>query len=386
LVILVLCLRCKRRASRSPDVQTSTTSHPRQLQRTDPKYEVSSYNDVPPQPAFPHKTNSFNYPTHSLQPSLGTQSDYSSVGNFEAGAPPSSFNRTQHLRQSSNTDSLVHGDARSSAMSSTYNQMSQPMSPNYPLQYPVGYPQPIRPGSQSPPLNTSTGNFTVNNHPALFSQTLHPHQSSNADFAVYGDARSSAAMSPADRRMTTIPETLLPLPWETGNGNYLGPPSQSGFQPSPINAPAADLAVRDPPTPFNQTQPSHTSSNTDFVVYGDAQTSVVTPVEYMAAGPQQAPPLPQKTELVYLTPPVQPESQSTSSSAGKVAVSKPPVSESQSMMSASAEPVVAAAGQTVYQPPTQFIVHTDVDDVVPNANGLVELPPQYSEHRGVGVL
>lgn len=186
--------------------------------------------------------------------------------------------------------------------------------------------------------------------------------------------------------MTTIPETLLPLPWETGNGNYLGPPSQSGFQPSPINAPAADLAVRDPPTPFNQTQPSHTSSNTDFVVYGDAQTSVVTPVEYMAAGPQQAPPLPQKTELVYLTPPVQPESQSTSSSAGKVAVSKPPVSESQSMMSASAEPVVAAAGQTVYQPPTQFIVHTDVDDVVPNANGLVELPPQYSEHRGVGVL
>jgi hypothetical protein len=47
---------------------------------------------------------------------------------------------------------------------------------------------------------------------------------------------------------------------------------------------------------------------------------------------------------------------------------------------------VTAAGQTTYQPPTQFIVHTDADDVVPDVNGLVELPPQYSEHRRVGAL
>lgn len=254
------------------------------------------------------------------------------------------------------------------------------MSPNYPLQYPAGYSPPVRPGSQSPPLDASTGNFTVNEHPTLFNQTLHSHQSSNADFTAYGDARSSATTSSVDRRMTTISEAPLPLPWETGNGSYLGPPSQSGFQPNPINAPVADLAVRDPPTPFNQTQPSHTSSNTDFFVYGDAQTSAVTPVEYMAAGPRQAPPLPQKTELVYLTPP-----ESQSASASNAAVSIPPASGSQSMASASVEPAATAAGQTAYQPPTQIIVHTDADDV-PNANGLVELPPQYSEHRGLGAL
>jgi hypothetical protein len=380
LIILVMCLRCRRRASRSQDVQSSTTSYSRKLKRTDPKHEASSYNDVLPQPPLSYKTNSTSYHTRPIQPSLGTQSDFtnSSVGNF--GAPPSSLNQTQHLRQSSNTDSLVRGDSRSSAMTSAYNQISQPMSPNYPLQYPAGYSPPVRPGSQSPPLDASTGNFTVNEHPTLFNQTLHSHQSSNADFTAYGDARSSATTSSVDRRMTTISEAPLPLPWETGNGSYLGPPSQSGFQPNPINAPVADLAVRDPPTPFNQTQPSHTSSNTDFFVYGDAQTSAVTPVEYMAAGPRQAPPLPQKTELVYLTPP-----ESQSASASNAAVSIPPASGSQSMASASVEPAATAAGQTAYQPPTQIIVHTDADDV-PNANGLVELPPQYSEHRGLGAL
>ncbi|KAG2042713.1 hypothetical protein BDR03DRAFT_944072 [Suillus americanus] len=232
----------------------------------------------------------------------------SSTGNFAVGAPPSSFNQTQHSRQNSNTDFPVYGDARSSTMSSAYNQMSQPMPLNYPLQYPVGYPPPVRPGSQSPPLDTSTGNC----------------------------------------------------------------------------------------------------SNPDFAAFGDARMSDMTPVEHMAVGARPASPLPQKTHLIYLSPPVQPGSQSASTSAGRVAVSNPPTpfnqtqnsrqgpdtdslavcgaSGSQSMASASPQTAATAAGQTSYQPPTQIIVHTDADDIVPDANGVVELPPQYSEHRGVQAL
>ncbi|KAG1881063.1 hypothetical protein F4604DRAFT_1922085 [Suillus subluteus] len=406
LVILGMCLWRKRRASRSPDIQSSTQSHPRQLQRTDQRYEASSYSDVPPQSLFPHKTDHLSYHTQPIQPSLTTQSDLtnSSTGNFAVSAPPSSFNQTQHSRQSSNTDFPVYGD-RSSAMSSAYNQMSQPMSPSYPVQYPVGYPPPVRPGSQSPPLNTSTGNFTFSDHPTLFNQTLHSHQSPNANFAVYGDARSSATMSSVDRRMSTITETPLAFPWETGPVNYVGPPIQSGSQPNPVNAAAADLATRDLPTAFNQTQPSHKSSNTDFTVYGDARMSDMAPVEHVAAGARPASPLPQKTNLVYLAPPVQPGSQSVSTSAGKIAVSDTPtpfnqkqnsrqgpdtdnlavygVSGNQVMTSASAQPAATAASQTTYQLPTQIIVHTDADDVVP---AVVELPPQYSEHRGVRAL
>ncbi|KAG2042712.1 hypothetical protein BDR03DRAFT_573021 [Suillus americanus] len=403
LIILGMCLWRKRRASRTPDVQSSTQSHSGRLQRTDQKYEASPYSNVPSQSSFPYNTNPLGYQTRSIQPSLGTQSDLtnSSTGNFAVGAPHSSFNQTHHSRQSSNTDFPVYGDARSSTMSSAYNQISQPMSQHYPLQYPAGYPPPVRPGSQSPPLNTSTGNFTFSDRPILFNQTLHSQQSSNADFAVYGDARSSATMPSVDRRMSTITETSLPLPWETGPASYLGLPIQSGSQPNPVNAPATDLAARAIPTSFNQTQPSHKSSNTDFAVYGDAQMSDMIPVEHVVAGARPASPLPQKINLVYLTPPVQPGSQSISTSSGKIAVSDPPTPFNQTQnsrqgpdrdnlavygtsgVSASAQTAATAAGQTAHQPPTQIIVHTDADDVVPDVNGLVELPPQYSEHRGV---
>ncbi|KAG1812911.1 uncharacterized protein BJ212DRAFT_1368928 [Suillus subaureus] len=202
LVILGVCLWRKRRASHSPDVQSSITSYPQ--------------------------------------------------GNF--------------------VTTPVYGDARSSTISSAYNRMSQPMSPNYPLQYPVGYPPPIQSGSQSSPLNTSTGNFTR----------------PNADFAVYGDARISD----------------------------------------------------------------------------------MTPVEHMAAGARPASPLPQKTNPVYLTPPTQDFHQSPDTDSLVVHGA----SGSQSIGSASA--------QTAYQPPIRIIVHTDANDVMPGDNGLIELPPQYSDHWG----
>jgi hypothetical protein len=43
----------------------------------------------------------------------------------------------------------------------------------------------------------------------------------------------------------------------------------------------------------------------------------------------------------------------------------------------------AMAGVTGYAP-SRFIVHTDAEDELPepNGEGVVELPPQYSERRG----
>ena len=47
----------------------------------------------------------------------------------------------------------------------------------------------------------------------------------------------------------------------------------------------------------------------------------------------------------------------------------------------------AMAGVSTYTP-SRFIVHTDVEDALPPPNeaGIVELPPQYSERRGPGVI
>ncbi|KAG1770630.1 hypothetical protein EDD22DRAFT_38862 [Suillus occidentalis] len=410
-LIVLMCLWRKRRARRSLDVQSSTKSPPSRLQRTDPKHEPSPRSDVPPEFPFPYKTNPLSYHTRPTQPSLRTDTTNSSTANFAVGTPLSSFNQIQHSRQSSNTDFSAYGD-RSSTMSSAYNRTatSHPSSPHYPLPYPVGYPPPIRPGVQSPPLIASTRNFTINDPPTLFNQTLHSRQSSNADLTVYSDAHNSA-MSSVSKRMATVTEASSPSSWETDPVSYLGPPVQSGSQPSRVNASASNLAARELPAPFNRPQPSHThkSSNTDFAIYGDARVSNMTPVEHIAVGARPASPLPRKTDLVYLAPPVQPGSQSisTQASTGNVVVANPPTllnqtqnsrrsldtnslavygaSGSQSVASASAQTAAMAAGQTAYQPPpaARIIVHTDADDVVPDDNGVVELPPQYSEHRGV---
>ncbi|KAG2126828.1 hypothetical protein DEU56DRAFT_903368 [Suillus clintonianus] len=411
LVLLGMFLsRRKRRASRSPspDIISSPKSRPHQLQRTDPDYEVNPHGDIAPQFPFPYKTNPINYHTQPIQRSLRTQSDMtsSSAGTFAVSAPPTPFSHTQHSRQSSNTDFPIYGDTRSSTtMSSAYNRiaaMTQPTSQTYPLPYPISYlSPPIQPGSQSPPPNASTGNFTTSDHPTLFNQSLHSRQSSNTDFAVYGDARSPA-MSSVDRRMAAVAETtLLPSPWQTDPISYSGPPIQPGPQSPPPNASAGNFAARDVPAPFNQTQPSesHKSFSTDF---GDARSSDMSSVDKdMSAGARPASPLPRKTDLIYLAPPIQHGSQSISAQApaGHVTVNDPstlfnqtqksrqsPNTDSLAVYGASGSQSMAATtavGQTDYQTPARILVHTDAEDVVPDNNGVVELPPQYSDYRGV---
>ncbi|KAG2358545.1 hypothetical protein BDR07DRAFT_1489367 [Suillus spraguei] len=233
-------------ASRSRDVQSSTKSYPRRLQHTGPEYEVIPFSDLAPESPFLSKTDRLGYHT---RPTQRIQSDMtnSSASNFAVGTRPSSFNQSQHSRQSSNTD------------------FSAPVS-------------------------------------------------------------------------------------------YLGLPIQSAFQPSPTYASHASLASRHVPAPFNRTQPS----NTDSGIYGAAQISDMTPIKQMAVRPRPASPLRRNTDLIYLTPPVEPGSEPIPASAGSI-----------------------ASPNAVYQLPTRIIMHTDAGDIIPDENGLVELPPQYSEHRRV---
>lgn len=69
-----------------------------------------------------------------------------------------------------------------------------------------------------------------------------------------------------------------------------------------------------------------------------------------------------------------------------VPISSPPESEAgrtvQSQETSSSQRKAAMAGVTSYTP-SRFIVHTDADDELPppNEDGVVELPPQYTERR-----
>ncbi|KAG2096059.1 uncharacterized protein F5147DRAFT_778421 [Suillus discolor] len=345
-VILGMCLWRKRRASRSANVQPPTQSYPGQLQRTDPNYKVGPHGDIPPSFPFPSETQ--NYYIRPIQHSLGAQSDMtnSSAGNFALVAHASS------------TDSPVYGDFRST-VPSAYNR-------------------------QSPP---SIGNFTTNDPRTPFHQTLHSRQGANADSAAYGDARN-LAMSSVDRRMTTVAESPSQLSHEADLASYLGPSIQSGLQSSPLNALATNLAARDHHAPFNQTQPWHQSSNTDFSPYGDAQMSDVAPIEYMAVGPRPAPPSPRKTVPVYLTPSVQPGIQSIATSVDNVAVKNSLTSfnRTQSFSQSPDTDSLAVHGASGGQNMASANAQTGADNVTPGNNGSVEAPPQYSDGRGVGVL
>jgi len=111
-------------------------------------------------------------------------------------------------------------------------------------------------------------------------------------------------------------------------------------------------------------------------------------------------PFPYQADSVgRIAPPIQAGTHSHQTSTGSYAVDPPTIPFSHSRqnsnngssvgygeagspsMSSAGRRKAAMAGQTAYKNPTRFILHTDVDDVVPDDNGVVELPPQYSERR-----
>jgi hypothetical protein len=110
-------------------------------------------------------------------------------------------------------------------------------------------------------------------------------------------------------------------------------------------------------------------------------------------------PFPYQTDSVRHLTPIQPgtQSQQTNTTTGNYALSDPPRSFSHSRQGSNNDSFVgyggagvsssagsrkaAMAGQSAYKNATRLIVHTDADDILPDDNGVVELPPQYSERR-----
>jgi len=226
LVIVGVCLWCQRRASRSLNVQSHTASHPCQLQRTDPEYEARSSSDVLSPFPFLRQTNSLSHHTRPIQSSLGTQSDLTnlSAGNFADNTPPSSFNRTQHLRQS-------YGDARISDMTPVEHMaagaqpaLSLPQKTN-----PIHVVPPVQAGSQS--ISTSAGNVAVDSLPTAFNHTQNLRQSPDTDdLAAYG-ASISESMVLASAQTTYQPPIRIIVHTDaddvmTGNNGVIELPPQ----------------------------------------------------------------------------------------------------------------------------------------------------------------
>ncbi|KAG1862212.1 hypothetical protein F4604DRAFT_1957434 [Suillus subluteus] len=151
-------------------------------------------------------------------------------------------------------------------------------------------------------------------------------------------SRSPFVLSSSKRHSRRLPSTdldhegsqyghvppIYPFPYQADSVSHLAPPIHPVTQ-SHLTNPSTGNSLSDPHTPFSQTMHSRQISRSDTLAgYGDVGGS-------------------------------------SKSSAGRRKA--------------------AMAGQTAYKPSTRFILHTDVEDVVPDDNGIVELPPQYSEYR-----
>jgi hypothetical protein len=149
------------------------------------------------------------------------------------------------------------------------------------------------------------------------------------------ESRSSYVMSASKRHPRRLPSVdldheanryshvpaIYPFPYQTDSVNHLAPPIQPGTQSHHTNMSTVSYAASDPLAPFSHSRQN--SNNDSFVGYGETGASM------SSAGRRKA----------------------------------------------------AMAGQTAYKNPTRFILHTDVEDALPDDDGVVELPPQYSEHR-----
>lgn len=148
-------------------------------------------------------------------------------------------------------------------------------------------------------------------------------------------SRSTYVMSSSNRQLRQLPSVdddreadrynhippIYPFPYQADSVSQIAPPIQPGTHSHQTSA--GSYAVIDPPTkPFSHSRQN--SNNSSFVGYGETGSSSMS-----SAGRRKA----------------------------------------------------AMAGHTAYKNPTRFVLHTDVEDVVPDDNGVVELPPQYSERR-----
>jgi hypothetical protein len=186
----------------------------------------------------------------------------------------------------------------------------------------VSQTSPIHPGTQSHAANVSAGGVAVNDPYAPFSQTQPSRQTSDP-VAEYGDVGNSSPMSAANRRMAAMAvQSASPnyaFPYQTTPVSHVAPPGTLPHHTSP-----GSTTVSGPPSPINQAQPLSLSSNME---------RFARPVD---AG-------------------------------------NPPPGRG----------IAALADQTATDGSTEYILHTDVEDVqvARDAKKVVELPPQYADRQ-----
>ncbi|KAF8905510.1 hypothetical protein CPB84DRAFT_1727048 [Gymnopilus junonius] len=160
-------------------------------------------------------------------------------------------------------------------------------------------------------------------------------------------------------------------------GNYrrqsrrLGPGIDPAYDP-PANAP--------PPT-YGSDPLASSSAHQYSGSYQPSESSYQSTEGYQLT-PQIYPPrqaFPPPDPFSSSAPPMMPESEIEPFAEQ----SRGETSSSRDSMTPAQRKAALAANNARYNPPTRFILHTDVEDAIPpNEDGVVELPPQYSERRG----
>ncbi|KAJ3506021.1 hypothetical protein NLJ89_g7106 [Agrocybe chaxingu] len=180
-------------------------------------------------------------------------------------------------------------------------------------------------------------------------------------------------------RMDSQAELTTPYTVQPPESSYLYAPSRTNDNPF-LDSPLPS-SQHMPPSTYNQSvfsQPSMypPSDYQTFRPYADAdpedrpsQTYPPTRHNYNASNPSAVDPF--NTSAPPLLPSAAPDRQQLRL-----------VSHSSSSSSSGAQRKAAMAGVTPYTP-SRFVVHTDADDILPppNEEGVIELPPQYTERR-----
>ena len=176
------------------------------------------------------------------------------------------------------------------------------------------------------------------------------------------------------------------LPQSSGNVRRLPGTLESEIDLSFDSHQAPVVTPYNVPQSYDRPYPSNANPSFDADPFQDPPSQPVAhyqmPSQYHRPGTQQSP------SQHY--PPVSgytPQNPVTNSSAPSLSRTEfEPIPPQSTPSTSTSQQKAAMAGVKAYQP-SRFIVHTDADDDLPQPNddGVIELPPQYSERRMLGV-
>ncbi|PPQ70489.1 hypothetical protein CVT26_013996 [Gymnopilus dilepis] len=254
-----------------------------------------------------------------------------------------------------------------------------PMNVNAP---PPGYPSAgnVPYGAYPPPSSVATAsNPFLDAAPSQYdsrSQYSVPYQPSESSYQTR-DGYQAVSYQPSEAN------TYQTTPQSQGY-----PPRQVFPPPNPFDASSPSMVPRAEseslaPQGRHQSSSSRDSMTSTYLPYQRSEASYQTRDTYQPPPPAPGyasrqpypPPDPFNTSAPPMVPGTEFESLATQS--------RDDSSSSRDSMTPSQRKAALAANAARYAPPTRFILHTDVEDAMPpDENGIVELPPQYSERRG----